>query len=251
MQETCLVIPCFNEEKRLRGGALLEWLGHRDGLSVCLVNDGSTDGTAQILESLRQQNPARILLLDLPVNRGKAEAVRQGVIYASATGRFGFLGYWDADLSTPLDQVDGLLGVLVRNPACMLVLGSRVRRLGSHIERRTVRHVIGRIFATLASQLLGLPVYDSQCGAKVLRDEVVVMLFGDPFVTRWLFDVELLARLRNALGAKGCLAAAQEEPLQMWTEVGGSKIRVSHILRVPYDLLKIWATYNRRSSIRA
>jgi hypothetical protein len=87
-------------------------------------------------------------------------------------------------------------------------------------------------------------VYDSQCGAKLFRAEAAPHLFGEPFVTKWLFDVELLARLRDTLGASASMAA-HEVPLKEWVEVGGSKLRMNHLLKVPFDLLKIHRTYNR------
>jgi hypothetical protein len=121
----------------------------------------------------------------------------------------------------------------------MLALGSRVKRLGSEIDRNATRHNLGRVFSTLASQMFDLPVYDSQCGAKLFRADVAGVLFGEPFVTKWLFDVELLVRLRRHLGAKGFLEGSIEVPLTAWKEMGGSKLRLSHMVRVPVDLLRI------------
>jgi glycosyltransferase involved in cell wall biosynthesis len=244
MPAVCLVIPCFNEANRLPVEKVLAYLTTSRHVSICFVNDGSTDGTPSLLQSIQRRNPAQVLVLDLPVNGGKAEAVRKGMLHAAADGRFSVLGYWDADLSTPLDAVGDLLAVLESNPACQLILGSRVKRLGSRVERRLVRHLTGRVFATFASLILRLPVYDSQCGAKLVRAEAVPGLFAEPFVTKWLFDVELLARLRNALGIEACVVAAHEVPLRVWVEVGGSKLRLSHLMRVPSDLLRIHRRYN-------
>src|SRR5262249_31669723 len=134
-----------------------------------------------------------------------------------------------------------------RSSQYVLSLGSRVKRLGSEIERNEARHYLGRIFSTAASRLLDLPVYDSQCGAKIFRTEVSAVLFGEPFVTRWLFDVEMLARLRNHIGRDGVLKRVIEVPLTAWREVGGSKLRLSSMLDVPIELLKIRARYRKES----
>ncbi len=245
MQEVCLVIPCYNEERRLKGGDLLAFLKAHKSSAVCLVNDGSSDGTAHVLEGLREQNSAQILVLSLARNGGKAEAVRQGVLLASSTRRFAVVGYWDADLSTPLGELEGILGVLKVNPGCQLAIGSRVKRLGSDIKRRAVRHVLGRIFSTFSSALLQLPVYDSQCGAKVFRSDLAEVLFRDPFVSKWIFDVEILARLRNHLGKDRALDAVIEVPLKAWKDVAGSKLGLLQMLKVPIDLLKIRSHYGR------
>jgi glycosyltransferase involved in cell wall biosynthesis len=248
MQDICLVVPCYNEEKRLPSDRLLAFLATRERVHLCLVNDGSSDGTAGVLEGVRALNPARVTVLNLTVNSGKAEAVRQGILHACAMRRFALIGYWDADLSTPLGQLDAILEAFDEFPACRFAMGSRVKRLGSNIDRLVIRHVLGRLFATCASAILQLPVYDSQCGSKVFRAELVDLLFGDRFKTRWSFDVELLARLRNALGREGALRAAVEVPLTVWIDVAGSKLGLVDMVRVPLELLKIHTSYNLRSA---
>jgi hypothetical protein len=186
-----------------------------------------------------------VLVKSLATNSGKAEAVRQGVLHVASLGRFDAIGYWDADLSTPLAQLDLLIAALENNPGRAVALGSRVKRLGSDIERKAVRHYLGRVFSTVASQLFDLAVYDSQCGAKLFRADLAMPLFGEPFATKWLFDVELLVRLRRHLGSRQFLDASIEVPLTAWREVGGSKLRLTHMLRVPFDLLTIRSRYPR------
>jgi hypothetical protein len=122
------------------------------------------------------------MVLPLTANGGKADAVRQGVLHAVRTGSSALIGYWDADLSTPLEELQGMLAVFERQPAARLVMGSRVRRLGSNIRRRAVRRLLGRIFSALASQILDLPIYDSQCGAKLFRREIAETVFAERFI---------------------------------------------------------------------
>ena len=142
--------------------------------------------------------------------------------------------------------MDHLLAALDLSLEHRLALGSRVKRLGSHIDRRAPRHYLGRIFSTLSSQLLDLAVYDSQCGAKLFRSDVTDVLFADPFVTRWLFDLEILVRLRNHLGRERFLKSAVEVPLTEWQEVGGSKLTLAHMARVPLELIRIRKRYISR-----
>jgi hypothetical protein len=108
-----------------------------------------------------------------------------------------------------------------------------------------VRHVLGRVFATLASSVLDVSVYDSQCGAKVFRAEIVEPVFSQPFLTRWLFDLELLARLRNLKGAAKFESSTREVPLRRWRDVSGSKLTVADMLAVPRELMKLRRHYNR------
>jgi hypothetical protein len=185
-------------------------------------------------------------LLALDSNGGKAAAVRAGVLHVAASQTRSIIGYWDADLSTPLDQIDRLLAALGADASCQLALGSRVKRLGSHIERRVSRHVLGRLFATCATGILGIPVYDSQCGAKLFRADLAETLFGEPFLTRWLFDLEMLVRLRNA-GCDIADGATVEVPLGRWIEVAGSKLKLGDMLIVPLELLRIRRFYNSAS----
>ena len=245
MKTICLVVPCYNEERRLPREAFTSFLRTHPDISVCFVDDGSTDKTLEVLNELRAQLPEQILVFPVSPNAGKAEAVRAGVLHVVARGDWSLIGYWDADLSTPLPEVEGLHRALVERPACTLAMGSRVKRLGSHIDRRVVRHVLGRVFATVSSQMLGLAVYDSQCGAKLFRREIAPTLFRDTFITRWLFDLEMLARLREALGPDA-LQGVVEVPLGVWIEVGGSKLGFTEMAGVPMELLQLRARFMRR-----
>lgn len=245
MPDVCLVVPCFNEAARLPGRDFLEHLSADARTSVCFVNDGSRDATAAMLDGLAAQMPERIHVLSLPGNAGKSEAVRQGVLHVMKMQRFSLIGYWDADLATPLSELAAMLDTMTRAPACQMALGSRWRRLGSDIHRRPLRHALGRVFATAASLVLDLPVYDSQCGAKVFRSDVGGALFNEPFSTRWLFDVELLARLRNHTRGR-MTDAAVEVPLTRWRDVGGSRLGWAQMLSTPFGLLAIRSRYRPR-----
>lgn len=243
MHKTAIVVPCYNEAQRLNTQAFLRAASDDESLFFIFVNDGSTDRTLGVITRLHDANPKQLRYLDLPKNSGKAEAVRQGFLAAFASG-FTNIGYWDADLATPLSSIRAFRELL-DTPTTSLVIGSRVKLLGRRIERRAWRHYLGRVFATAASLILRLPVYDTQCGAKIFKSsDSLRTVFRDPFTVSWIFDVEILARLliieRQAYGdAAG--SGWMEYPLEQWCDIAGSKLGWGSFLSSGVDLLKLAA----------
>lgn len=248
--DTVLIVPCFDEARRLDVAAFEAWSDATPEVRFLLVDDGSRDATAAILQGMAERRPERFEALLLPVNRGKAEAVRAGVAHALSDPRTAIVGFWDADLATPLDHVPDLRATLLARPDVEIALGSRVRLLGRQIERPALRHYFGRVAAGSASFLLGMPVYDTQCGAKLFRrTEHLATLFAEPFSTRWAFDVEVLARW---LGCHPAVTRADmgrylvEHPLRVWLDVRGSKVKLLDMVEAPLDLFRIWLRYRRQ-----
>lgn len=137
------------------------------------------------------------------------------------------VGYVDADMATPADEVGRLLDVL-RESDLAVVMGSRLAILGHVIERSPLRHYLGRVFATGASMVLGVAVYDTQCGAKFFRvTDGLRAALAEPFASRWAFDVELLGRLIRTLDnpPHGAASPIREVPLRRWHDTGRSKVR--------------------------
>jgi glycosyltransferase involved in cell wall biosynthesis len=250
MPRILIIVPCFNEEVRLDRARLRAFARSGDDVAFLFVDDGSTDQTRPLLEALCAEQPDRFALLALPRNRGKAEAVRQGML-RGLTSSPDYIGFWDADLATPLEAIHDLSRVLDERPDVEMVFGARLQLLGRNIERRATRHYAGRVFATAVSNLLGLRIYDTQCGAKLFRRTPdLALLFRDPFVSRWIFDVEIIARLIRARRGSNRPRAAEviyEYPLFEWRDVRGSKIGAFDFVRAAFDLLRIYWRYLRRS----
>lgn len=245
MQKTIVVVPCYNEAERLPAESFLEAAGMDPSLTLLFVDDGSTDATRAVLAGLCSRRPKQLLLLGLDQNVGKAEAVRRGLLAALERSP-AVVGYFDADLATPLSEV-APMRALFDDPVVEMVLGSRVALLGRAIERSPKRHYLGRVFATVASLVLGIAVYDTQCGAKLFRNTPRTRaLFAQPFCVSWSFDVEILARLLGisslADGHQGG-GVAIEYPLRGWRDVAGSKLGLQASLRAAADLLVVWARY--------
>lgn len=219
--KTCLIIPCYNEEKRLDIPTFIQHCS--DNLIFVFVDDGSKDNTGEILSKHTSENWH---LVSLSENAGKSEAIRQGVLYALKNGidaRVDWLGFLDSDLSVPIEEVKNFFTYkecYAQNAQC--IIGSRVKRMGSNISRSPKRHYLGRCFCTLVSFLFNIHYYDTQCGAKLFKKEIAIAGFEKKFTANWIFDIELLIRFKPY--------EVVEYPLQVWTEKSGSKINFPTVL---------------------
>jgi len=249
MTETVIVVPCYNEAHRLPIEEFGRFCKAQPSVRFTFVNDGSTDSTLELLEELAREHPDQIAVIDQRPNAGKAASVQRGMLQALESGA-AYAGYWDADLATGLDELPRFVQILDRDPQLEMVFGARVKLLGRDIQRRAIRHYPGRVFATLASLTLGLPVYDTQCGAKLFRvSPDMFAIFEDPFLTDWIFDVEIVARLIRDRRHSRQLSAEKviyELPLQAWHDVPGSTIRAADFAMAIWGLARIyWHTLRR------
>jgi glycosyltransferase involved in cell wall biosynthesis len=237
------VVPCYNEAVRLDAEAFLHFVATHPGVRLVLVDDGSDDGTGELLERMRAAQPVAVTTIRHPVNLGKAEAVRSGIVAAIAE-RAALVGFFDADLSTPLRAVEDFLAVLRSRPDIEFVLGSRVMLMGRDVKRKASRHYLGRVFATAVSHALDLPIYDTQCGAKMLRvNSATVTLFDTPFRSRWIFDVELIGRyLRLPVrpGEPSRRERVYELVVPAWHDKPGSKLRWYDFARAIVEVGYVW-----------
>lgn len=240
-----IVVPCYNEALRLPVDSFRDFFHHAP-IRFVFSDDGSRDATPKVLERLRAESPDRVAIVRSEKNQGKAEAVRLGMNYAFEHGA-DFAGYWDADLATPLETIPDFVAVLAEHPELDMIFGARVKLLGRKVHRRAMRHYLGRIFATVVSIMLRLPIYDTQCGAKLFRvSPDTRALFADPFSTRWVFDVEILARYILRLGsAESAAPHIYEFPLPVWEDIAGSKVKATDFIKAFRDVAKIYWKYMR------
>lgn len=216
-EKVALVVPCYNEALRLN---LREFKKvDKDRFYFLFVNDGSEDKTLYILKENIQEN---FYILNLEKNVGKAEAIRRGMLYLKGLTFFkdiDWVGYWDADLSTPLGEIENFF-IYARNlyGNVQAIWASRIFRLGSKVQRSFLRHFLGRMFATWAAIFLKIKSYDSQCGAKLFRKELIDVCFSEKFISSWIFDIEILLRLKET--------KVIEYPLKEWRERPGGNFKV-------------------------
>lgn len=241
MQKICIIIPCYNEAKRLKQENFEDFFKNSN-YNVCFVNDGSKDETSAILENLRIRIGENCRVINLSKNVGKAEAVRQGIV-SNINEHYDYIGFFDADLSTPLDEIDYFIKFSGGKLKHDIIMGCRFSRLGADIKRTPFRHYIGRGFASVVSLFLKLSVYDTQCGAKIFSRKVYSKVFSYGFKSKWIFDVEILIRAINAFGLNFVKQNTIEVPLNRWHELKGSKLKWYDFVKAPLELIKIGLHY--------
>jgi dolichyl-phosphate beta-glucosyltransferase len=240
-----LVLPAYNEEARL-GSALDELFGylHRRGgraregrpgadelpeaITILVVDDGSTDGTAALVRARPEHAAGELELLSVP-HGGKGSAVRAGMLHATGD----FVIFADADMATPPDELVPLLRALETTDAAY---GSRIQPDGSDMRasQPAWRRALGKMFHVLASVWVVGPVQDTQCGFKGFRREVARDVFARQVVTSIVFDVEVIFLARKR-GYRHVVV-----PIH-WADRRGSRMHPGPRLavRVAWDLFRI------------
>jgi dolichyl-phosphate beta-glucosyltransferase len=223
-----LIIPAFNEERRLPN-TLNKVLGfinqQKYSAEIIVIENGSTDGTAEIAREFASRHP-NLTSLSEPLP-GKGNAVRRGML--AAKGEFRFMA--DADLSMPIEEVNRFLPPQQQN--FDIAIASREASGAIRYNEPAFRHWGGRAINTVI-RLLALPgLYDTQCGFKCFRAPVAEDLFRQQTLTGWSFDIELLyvARMRGY--------RVIELPIP-WHYRAESKVNpIQDALLMAYDILTI------------
>ncbi len=241
--KTGIIIPCYNEEKRLNTSVFLNFITQENNYHLCFVNDGSTDDTITVLKDLQEANPFKVSVVDVKKNAGKAAAVRSGAQYLYNRGDIEFIGFIDADLSTDFEDFGDLLKTLKTDNTLSFVFGSRAKNASEDIEKNVVRAIISKVINLLIITILGLSIQDTQCGAKVFRANLVPVLFDKSFFSRWLFDVEMFIKMKIHFGKQEIMNKIYEQPLKRWIHMEDSKLGIKDSLEIPYRLVSIWFNY--------
>ena len=218
MQKIAIIIPCYNEEKRILKSNI-DYLIENTNATLFFANDGSTDTTVLVIENILNDSNGRCYLINFKNNEGKANTIYKAINQINNDNEFDFIGYFDADFSTPPQEIKRLLGE-VQESNYEFLFGSRILLLNSKIKRKWYRHFIGRIIITIINLKFRLGVYDTQCGAKLFSKGLISQVFNKPFKTSWLFDVEIFIRLKKL----NLLATGKEIPVYEWKDIDGSKL---------------------------
>jgi dolichyl-phosphate beta-glucosyltransferase len=232
-----IVIPAYNEERRLPQtlDRILEWLGQESIAfdELVVVDDGSSDATASVAEKYHQAHP-EVRLLRNPGNCGKGYAIRQGMLEARAE----WILYTDADLSTPITEIEKLYAAAVQQQADVAIGSRALNRALVEVHQPAFREYSGRFFNLIMRAVTGLQFRDTQCGFKLFRAEAARQIFPLQKQDGFSFDVEDLV-IAKKLGLR-----AIEVPVR-WANVEGTKVRLSQGLKSFADLVQIRRDHSR------
>lgn len=244
-----VVIPCYNEEKRLLSKEFLNFIEKHSGYHLCFVNDGSKDNTLEVLKKLQTNREGFITVYDCEKNGGKAEAVRQGMLHMAKHKDLDYIGFLDADLSTDLADFDDLVST-IENSNYKIVSGSRISRMGADITKESARKIISMSINYIIRKILSMDFKDTQCGAKIFHKDVIEISFKEKFVTQWIFDVEIFKRITQHFGLEKAKQILCEKPLKRWIHADGSKLSMKDSFKIIFQLGQIaWTYRNKKSSI--
>ena len=194
MASYSIVIPAYNEGERIRKTIekILAFTSERHWQAeILIVNDGSTDDTAEIVRSYAVRNPS-LRLVENPGNRGKGYSVRNGMLHSNGD----VVLFSDADLSSPIEESLKLFATL--EAGADVAIGSRWVRTELQIQRQPLhRQLFGRLFNVALRLVLGLHFKDTQCGFKAFTRKAAHTIFPLQHIERWGFDPEVLFLARR------------------------------------------------------
>ena len=244
IQELFMVVPCFNEEKRIK---LNYWNDLTDIPNVrwIFVNDGSTDGTKNVLYKITNAT-----IIDINKNVGKAESIRKGITetYKKNSGESFWVGYLDADSAFEIEDIRKVIKLVYsKSSAYDSYWGSRVALAGRQITRNNLRHILSRILITIFGYKMRDLPYDPQTGFKIFKfNNQQMEIFEKRFETKWFVDLEILIRYQVL---EKQIMKIWEEPVNTWKDVDGSNIRGFELITVVNDLIKILRIIRKMRSV--
>jgi glycosyltransferase involved in cell wall biosynthesis len=184
-----IVIPAYNESARIEAtlASVMECVETRHwDAEILVVDDGSTDNTAAIVQKWMARNP-HLHLVKNPGNRGKGYSVRNGLLQAAGN----IVMFTDADLSAPIEEAELLIEAI--DAGADVAIGSRwLDKQKQTVHQPLYRRFFGRCFNWVTRKVIGLPFRDTQCGFKAFRRDTAQTIFRLQTIERWGFDPEIL-----------------------------------------------------------
>lgn len=234
-KKVVLFIPCYNEEKRLKIDKIKKFISeHSKVMDFVFIDDGSNDNTIKIIKS-NFSELRNVELLYLPENIGKGNAIRHGVLHISLN--YKYFAFIDADMDIPFEQITRIISMLEKNSVHLL--GISVRNFTNKIS---IRNFISISFICISNLIIRPKkiIRDTQCGCKVF-DSKLQFIFEKPFISNWLFDIEIFLRLKQS-NFKFSNSISQVN-LEVLNKSSNSNLKLHHFPRVLLSLFKIIVKY--------
>lgn len=235
----CIVVPVYNEAERLQPKVFKGFLQLNQEACFLFVNDGSKDGSQLLIEEIQSFCPERVFMISNSNNIGKANSIRNGMLYATEHLTSTLIGFLDADLSVLPDNLINFGKTLTRSNA-LAIFGFRNMLDTRNVKRSFHRRIMGILFRNLAKLILRFQIIDTQCGAKLFKSETIQPLFKKPFLTHWLVDIELLKRINDLYPNTNIKSLIIELPVSSFEDKKGSKLTPFELLRITSELLKLF-----------
>lgn len=240
-----MVIPCHNNATRLRSSDFIQFVNDTTEYHLCFVNDGSTDNTLESLKELRKGRESHVSIYDSTKHGGKAEAIRLGMLQLYEETEVDYMGYLDCDLSISHQDFNSLV-TTIENSDFKMVSGSRSKCIGVKFIQGSARKILGTTLSLVIRKIIAMNFKGALCGAKIFSKDVIPLLFGKKFITQWLFDLEILMRMRMHFGAKKAVALMYEKPLEQWGYAEKSSLSMKDSLQVVGQLAQIKKVYSKK-----
>lgn len=240
LKKTALLIPCYNEERRLKIVSIRSFIEQNKGAyDFYFIDDGSKDATSDvILKNL--VNYENTFLIQLKHNFGKGNALREGFLQIKEMP-YEYFGFIDADLDIPLNHIHKLYNK-IKDTHYLMAISDRNLFLGFNMFR--LRSIGSMAVVTIANRIIQLnpTLKDTQCGCKLFKKEVLNFLFKDKFISEWLFDIELFLRLKKNLPDSRQYIC--EVPLTILGKTSNSNFKYLENLKIFKQLYLINKHYN-------
>lgn len=238
-QKIALLIPCYNESERLDIKVFKSFIKKNSSLiTFYFIDDGSTDGTSEIIQNqfLQFKN---CYLISLNKNLGKGNALRTGFL-KEETKKHRYAAFIDADMDIPLEQVVKMYDKMENSMATIAISD---RGFYKDFKFNRLRSYMSLIMVKMANNLVGykIPIKDTQCGCKMFATEVIDICFKEPFVSQWLFDIEIFIRFKS--GYKNSRNFILEVPLKINENITKSNSKLLSGHKILWQLYKIKRNY--------
>lgn len=233
-----LVIPVYNEEARLNFDYFKE-ISDLSGIFILFVNDGSTDRSGELIECF-VESITNCSYVSLSQNLGKAEALRCGFLELSVKPDIKYLGFLDSDAAFSVDdiiRISSLINSGHYNSRASNIWwwSSRKKNSNNQINRRLLRHLIGRLLSKIVQIGFDSLPYDTQSGFKLFQvTPALISILEYPMKTKWFIDMELLMRIKKV---RDTTLEIKEFELSKWDDISGSKISLKSVFLIIRELV--------------